>query len=477
LNKDFNYLDEKPALEEIIEHYFEAIFVADSNGQVMLANPAAASILGIPLDKLIGANVSHLVSEGYYDRSTVLEVIKTKKSVMEVLNTKHGKKIVSNSHPLFDDNGNIVMVLSTGVERDIIREFTTTLEREREAKDKYRNEVEYLRDRNLEKDKIVAKSSLMRNVLLQANKIAATDSTVMLYGESGTGKEVIAKYVHRYSHRKNAAFVTVNCAAIPDNLLESELFGYEKGAFTGASNKGKPGLFEIADKGTLFLDEIAELPLFLQPKLLRVIENGEVRKIGATNDKKVDVRLIGATNKNLKKMIADNTFREDLFYRLNVIPITLPPLRNRPEDIVALAEMFLQEYNIKYRFNKYFGPGIVNDLLHYNWPGNVRELKNIIERLFLTTQGDEINSYETGITMPVKENIVKRPEGVDIGKSQYSGNLKEVLGQVEKQYIEQVIQECNGSINEAAQKLGIHRSVLFRKRKGHDDANKQHVVE
>lgn len=473
MNSDCMRPEVKPTLGEIVNSYFEAIFVTDSNGQVLLANPASADILGISLEKLIGANVLDLVNEGYYDRSTVLEVIEKKKSVMGVLNTKHGKKIVSKSHPLFDDNGSIKMVLSTSVERDIIQEFLSTLEREREVKNKYRNEVEYLRERNLEKDKIVAKSTLMRNVLVQANRIAATDSTVMLYGESGTGKEVIAKYLHRYSNRKKAPFVTVNCAAIPENLLESELFGYEKGAFTGANTKGKAGLFEIADKGTLFLDEIAELPLFLQPKLLRVIENGEVRRIGSTNDKKIDVRLIGATNKNLKQMISDHTFREDLFYRLNVIPIMLPPLRSRPEDIIAMAEMFLQEYNIKYRYNKYFGPGIINDLLRYHWPGNVRELKNIIERLFLTTQNDEINSYETGITMPVRESEVKTG-GTENSSKKYSGELKDVLEEVEKQYIEQVIQECQGSINEAAKMLGIHRSVLYRKRKKHDDANGQH---
>lgn len=461
----------QPTLEDIINAYFEALFVVDNKGQVVLANPAASRILGIPKEILIGANVLELVKEGYYNKSTVLEVIETKRSAMAVLNTRHGKTIVSNSHPLFNDNDDLVMVLSTSIEQGIIKDYIIALEQEREAKNKYRNELEYLRDRNLEQEKIVAKSTLMRSILLEANKIAPTDSTVMLYGESGTGKEVIAKYIHRHSNRKQSAFVTVNCAAIPENLLESELFGYEKGAFTGASSKGKTGLFEIADQGTLFLDEIAELPLYLQPKLLRIIENGEVRKIGATNDKKVDVRLIGATNKDLKQMIAEGTFREDLFYRLNVIPIVIPPLRKRPDDIIALAEMFLQEYNVKYSLNKYFGDGIINDLLQYHWPGNVRELKNIIERLFLTTEGNVIKRFDSGITFPVKEDIEKRAGDNIMPQTQYSGKLKDVLGEVEKHYIEQVIEECNGSINEAAQKLGIHRSVLYRKRKHHDDAN------
>ena len=306
---------------------------------------------------------------------------------------------------------------------------------------------------------------------MEAGNVAKTDSTVMLYGESGTGKDVIAKYIHRLSKRKDAAFISLNCAAIPENLVESELFGYEKGAFTGADKKGKHGLFEIADKGTLFLDEIAELPLYLQPKLLRVIENGEVRSIGATVDKKVDVRLIAATNKNLKQMVENNLFRQDLFYRLNVIPITIPPLRDRPEDILVLAQKFLDELNKKYKCNKFFGPRITDSLMKYHWPGNVRELKNIVERLFITSPDLEINGYDSVIVSHgeryADEEDLQLNADLSAIESNKNVKLKEFLAEAEEYYIEKVIEECNGSISEAANRLGIHRSVLYRKRKSY----------
>lgn len=307
-------------------------------------------------------------------------------------------------------------------------------------------------------------STVMKKLMEKINRLATTDSTIILYGESGTGKDVVAKYIYSQSLRREAPFITINCAAIPESLLESELFGYEKGAFTGAGNKAKPGLFEIADKGTLFLDEIAELPLCLQPKLLRVIENGEVRRIGATVNKKIDVRLIAATNRNLKEMVKNGTFREDLFYRLNVIPIEIPPLRERKEDIIALAQHFLNELNNKYKTSKYFGAKIINSLVKYDWPGNVRELKNIVERLFISTPGSEINSWDN-VIIPLG-NDERESSSADINLSKYTDiTLKEFLEEAEKQYIEQVIKECNGSINDAANKLGIHRSVLYRKRK------------
>jgi len=421
----------------------------------------AEILLGIPKSKMIGNNVRELVREGFYDKSPILETIETKQSVMGIIKTRHGNTLIVSSQPLFDDKGNLRMVIAASIEQNLLQQFMSKLE---EEKNKYQVELTYLRNRNLEKDHYVAASTVMKKLMEKINRLATTDSTIILYGESGTGKDVVAKYIYSQSLRREAPFITINCAAIPESLLESELFGYEKGAFTGAGNKAKPGLFEIADKGTLFLDEIAELPLCLQPKLLRVIENGEVRRIGATVNKKIDVRLIAATNRNLKEMVKNGTFREDLFYRLNVIPIEIPPLRERKEDIIALAQHFLNELNNKYKTSKYFGAKIINSLVKYDWPGNVRELKNIVERLFISTPGSEINSWDN-VIIPLG-NDERESSSADINLSKYTDiTLKEFLEEAEKQYIEQVIKECNGSINDAANKLGIHRSVLYRKRK------------
>lgn len=448
-------------LEDIVANFHQSIFVSDHEGNVIFANPMAEILLGIPKSKMIGNNVRELVREGFYDKSPILETIETKQSVMGIIKTRHGNTLIVSSQPLFDDKGNLRMVIAASIEQNLLQQFMSKLE---EEKNKYQVELTYLRNRNLEKDHYVAASTVMKKLMEKINRLATTDSTIILYGESGTGKDVVAKYIYSQSLRREAPFITINCAAIPESLLESELFGYEKGAFTGAGNKAKPGLFEIADKGTLFLDEIAELPLCLQPKLLRVIENGEVRRIGATVNKKIDVRLIAATNRNLKEMVKNGTFREDLFYRLNVIPIEIPPLRERKEDIIALAQHFLNELNNKYKTSKYFGAKIINSLVKYDWPGNVRELKNIVERLFISTPGSEINSWDN-VIIPLG-NDERESSSADINLSKYTGiTLKEFLEEAEKQYIEQVIKECNGSINDAANKLGIHRSVLYRKRK------------
>ena len=464
-------------LEYIIENYNESIFVTDHTGKVIYANPAASKILDIPLDRMIGYTVTELINQGYYDNSPVLKVIETKEEVIGVLNTRTGKQLIVSSRPFFNNKGELTMVLSSSIEKSILHKFISILEFERSEKNKYLEEVHHLRGIYFDDGEVVAQSSLMKKVILEASNVATTDSTVILYGESGTGKDVIAKYIHRLSKRKDAAFISVNCAAIPENLMESELFGYEKGAFTGADKKGKHGLFEIADKGTLFLDEIAELPLYLQPKLLRVIESGEVRRIGATVDKKVDVRLIAATNKNLKQMVENNLFREDLFYRINVIPISIPPLRDRPEDILVLAQKFLDELNTKYKTNKFFGPQISDSLRKYHWPGNVRELKNIVERLFITSPGLEMKGYDN-VIIPHEGRLTDEGDlqlSTDLSVIENSmspnadnnGKLKEFIAEAEKYYIEKVIDECNGSISEAANKLGIHRSVLYRKRKSY----------
>lgn len=461
-------------LERIIVQSKEPLFVTDNKGIVILASPASARILGIPLNELIGADVHNLCKAGYYDRSTVMEAINKKEDAIGIINAKYGKKFVSKSYPLFNDNGELEMILTTSFEENLIELLTQIVKTEEDFIEEPNRFRKF--DNAPDTTGIIARSKIMKKILLYAKRAAASDSTIMLYGESGTGKDVLAKYIYENSIRRNAPFVTINCATIPEHLVESELFGYEKGAFTGAQNKGKPGLFEMADNGTVFLDEIAELPIFLQPKLLRILENSEIRRIGGVTDKKINIRIIGATNKNLQEMVSQNKFRDDLFYRLNVIPINIPPLRERREDIIPLAKMFLSNYNTKYNSHKLFDIKLLDAFVGYDWPGNVREVRNIVERLCITTKDDVIQDQDFSEILSSSAADTIANQNV-ISFDQYQGTLKEVLDKVENQYIEQVIKECNGAIGEAAKKLGIDRTVLYRKRKKHHVAYAQHVVE
>jgi len=328
--------------------------------------------------------------------------------------------------------------------------------------DHNRTEEEYLSQEGLKNSEPVAESQQMREIIKISNIIAKTDSTVMLIGETGTGKEVMARYIHQKSLRSKEPFIPVNCAAIPHELLESEFFGYVRGAFTGANPQGKPGLFEIADKGTLFLDEIAELPLAMQSKLLRVLESSEAQRLGDTNIYQTDIRFIAATNRDLITMISQKLFRSDLYYRLNVIPVYLPPLKERPEDILVLANKYLEELNRKYGLKKIFSTQATQAFLNYSWPGNVRELRNVVERLVITSASDILN-FEDDSLINGKESL----ETVESspGKKAYQGTLKSVIKAVEEEYINQVLAECGGRVGEAAQRLGIHRSMLYRKNK------------
>ncbi|KJR48490.1 Sigma-54 dependent transcriptional regulator [Desulfosporosinus sp. I2] len=454
------------SLEEVMDNSYDSIFVTDAMGNILLANPTSERLLNLPATEMVGKNIRELIEKGYWDKSIALEAIEKRSTVTGVLKTRDGAYLMCTSRPLFDDNGNITMVISNSRDQDTLVKLAQTLDKERELVQRYKDEVQYLRNQGLKNRHLVAESLAMKNLLLKANKVGPTDSSVLLYGESGTGKEVLAKYVHSISRRSKEAFITVNCSAIPENLIEAELFGYEKGSFTGADAKGKPGLFELADKGTIFLDEIGEMPLILQAKLLRVLENGDVRRIGSTTSRKVDFRLVCATNRDLKMMIANKTFREDLFYRINVVPLRLTPLRERSEDIMAMSDIFLEELNRKYGYEKVFSAETLKGFLNYRWPGNVRELRNLIERLVITTVGQVID-YQVEEITNVPRNIVtnlNHNENETFGITVSSkAPLKKIMNQVEKEYIKNILHECNGCVSEAARILRIDRSAIYRK--------------
>ncbi len=302
---------------------------------------------------------------------------------------------------------------------------------------------------------LVLYSNTMMELVDVALRVAKVDSTVLICGESGVGKELLAKLIHDQSSRSLGPFVKINCGAIPENLLESELFGYEAGAFTGASKQGKLGQFELASGGTLFLDEIGELSLSLQVKLLRAIQEQEFVRVGGVKPRTVDVRFIAATNRDLEQMIRQGMFRADLYYRLNVIPVLVPPLRERKEDILPLVHHFQQKYTQKLKMEKTFAPEVLKIFLHYPWAGNVRELENIIERLFVTTSEKIVRVCD------LPQNLVVTP-----GEANQTGGimpLKEALLQTEQRLIEQAL-AVYGNTYKAAEALGIDQSTLMRKK-------------
>jgi PAS domain S-box-containing protein len=459
-------LSDSHSLEEILDNSYDSIFVNDAAGNVLMVNPTAERLLNVPAAQMVGVNIRELLKKGYWDKSIALEAIEKKTTVTGILRTRDGVNLLCTSHPLFDAKGNLMMVVNTSRNRDALVNLARTLDKERELVQRYKDEVQYLRSQGLKNRHLVAESPAMKNLLLEANSVGPTEASVLLYGESGTGKEVMAKYIHSISGRSKEAFITVNCSAIPENLIEAELFGYEKGSFTGADAKGKPGLFELADHGTIFLDEIGEMPLILQAKLLRVLENGDVRRIGGTVSRKVNFRLICATNRDLKLMVAGKTFREDLFYRINVVPLQIVPLRERPEDIMALSDMILEALNKKYGYDKVFAADTLKGFLNYSWPGNVRELRNLIERLAVTTVG-RIIDYQV-------EDMSNTPRNISANQSQKEGGLpgiplnskaplRNVMDQFEREYVKKVLRECNGCVSEAARILGIDRSAIYRK--------------
>ncbi|MDQ0341180.1 transcriptional regulator with PAS, ATPase and Fis domain [Caldalkalibacillus uzonensis] len=311
---------------------------------------------------------------------------------------------------------------------------------------------------------LVVASKKMKEIMALANKISQVDSTVLLLGETGTGKEVVAKAIHENSSRnRTGAFIKVNCGAIPSELLESEFFGYAPGAYTGAKKEGKPGMFELAHNGTLFLDEVGEIPLHLQVKLLRILQDQCLTRVGGTTEIQVNVRIIAATNRNLELMVSQGKFREDLYYRLNVVPITIPPLRERKEDISPLIGYFLNKLNEKYQTNKSISISALEVMQQYTWPGNVRELTNMIERLVLTVNQDIIYKKHLPFGKNEDKSLKQKSLLLENANQSFSTNMFE---SVEKELIVTMLEQA-GSIRKAAKKLGVSHTTLLRKMKKH----------
>ena len=467
--KYYKVLDEKAErliekyLKAIIECSFDGIYITDGEANTWMINEAYERITGLDSEKLLGENMWTLMERGIISSSGSLLAIAEKRIVTLYQTFSTGKRAMITSTPIFDDEGEIVLV-ETNV-RDLTEICALREQAERDKNElEQRRQLEFIKEKKV--DMVVCDENTIKTLLL-ADSVAKMDTTVVLCGESGVGKEVFAKYIRDNSRRKDAPYVKVNCGAIPENLIESELFGYEKGSFTGANKSGKIGLFEMADHGTIFLDEIGELPLNMQVKLLRVLQEQEIERIGGTKPVRIDVRVIAATNRNLEKMIEEKKFREDLYYRLMVFPIHIPALRERKKDIESLAEYFLKELNNRYKGNKHLAENCMMILENYQWPGNVRELKNIVERAFIISQSDEITTESIPITdANVHMNKYRKAKAslaidTDIP-------MEEAVKQLEMIYMDKAFEKY-GNVRDAAESLGMSASTFVRKRQKYQE--------
>jgi len=457
-------------LRAVLDSSYDEIFITDGEGKTLRVSATCEMLYGISGEEIVGRDVRDLERQGIFGPSATLKALESRSRVTVVQDTRSGRRLVVTSQPVFGSDGRITRVISTARDITEVDMLRKQLEETEQLLKEYRCRLAELRSNQVIDEGMVVRSPKMMDVITLAERVASVDSTVLLVGASGVGKEVIARAIHSKSPRSHGPFIKINCGAIPATLLESELFGYEGGAFTGARRHGKPGLIELASRGTLLLDEIAELPLNLQVKLLHVLEEDTVVRVGGSKRVDVDVRFIAATNRDLEELVRTGSFRQDLYYRLKVIPIFIPPLKERRDDILPLARYFLDQYNRRLGVEKRFHPMVLQRLLAHDWPGNVRELENLIERLVVLTPGDEITTGDLPDEIAgEKEEEASRREGrgrTPVPPRAGGGRttLKEAVGDTEEHLLRDALAR-GGSTRGAAALLGVHQSTVVRKMK------------
>ena len=447
----------------IVDSLDDSIFITDKDGMVLYVNPAYENNTGIKYDEVVGHTVQDIIENiGLFRGGSTLDVLRTKKRVFRLATTYKGDSPrvgYTVGVPIFDDDGELkqVVVSSRPIDslRGLRKDFQSFLDEANALKETSNNIKLYeSADDPILSESLIGSSASLRDVWEMIQKVAPTDASVMINGESGVGKEIVADEIYKNGPRKDQPFVKVNCASIPVNLLESELFGYEKGAFTGASASGKKGLFEMANHGTLLLDEIGDMPLDLQVKLLRAIQNKEITRVGGTKPIPLDIRFISSTNSDLKKKIEDGTFRRDLFYRLSVIPIHIPPLRERTDDLEELCDHFIKEYSEHHGHKIHLLPAHLNLMKKYSWPGNIRELENVIEYLTICSSG-------TGsINSDMLQSLLNITDADEMNINEIP--LSESMEQHEIARIENALANSR-NLREAGKILGVNASTVSRK--------------
>ncbi|MRH41198.1 PAS domain-containing protein [Aquibacillus halophilus] len=449
------YLDFK----SIINSMFDIVHVTDQEGTTLYCSDNYEDFFGISPLEMIGKNIEEFYDLGYFKPSITKQVISSKKKVSTLQNTFNDRKLFVEGFPYYDASGKFSGVVNVSTDITNEEKLIDELKAVKELGSMYFEEInkKYTENNNEAHLSLVFRSEIMTQTVDLAKRLSKVDSSVTLLGESGVGKGVLARYIHENSFRNKKDFVHINCGAIPENLIESELFGYNKGAFTGADQKGKLGLIEKANGGTLFLDEIGDLPINLQVKLLNVLQEKQITRIGGSKPIDIDIRLITATNKDLKKMVAENSFREDLYYRIFVVPIEVPSLRERVEDISILVSYFMDIFSQKYLLNKKLSEKCYKIFEQYDWPGNVRELENLVERLVVTSNGDVITSDH--IPLSISESIDSDTPNIKVN---HIINLPKAVEETERQLVQMALKKYSTTVK-IAEVLGISQASASRK--------------
>ena len=456
-------------LMAVLESSFDGIFITDGDGTPIWVNHSYEIISGLTAKDVVGIPMKELVAQGKVSASASLMAIDQGKAVTIDQTFPSGKQVVVTSTPIYDKDDKIYMVATNVRDISELISLRADLDRQRDLSARYEQEIAIIRDQLHASPELVAEDPSTLDLLRIVGRAALLDTVVLILGETGSGKERIASYIHHISPRARKNFIRVNCGAIPENLAESELFGYERGAFTGANREGKAGLFEVANEGTIFLDEVGELSLATQTKLLRVLQEKELTRVGGSKPIKIDVRVIAATNRDLEKCVREGTFREDLYYRLSVFPVRVPPLRERPLDIPKLAEDVITELNHTYEHKKVITPAAEAVLVSYAWPGNVRELRNVMERAFIMSDGEEIRPQDLAITgdfiHPTVHHADRTPASG--GPVLDRGTFQEQVEIFEAGLIAQAL-EAEGTLRGAARRLDMDPATLLRRKKKYE---------
>lgn len=456
----------KKNIDVLLDCIDEAILIVDPDANILKYNEAFRRLTGLPDNSFTGMNLKDIVEQGWLKESAALKSLEVKTKIDMNVTYETGQTATWTYIPIFDDQGKFVLTVGTG--RDVTK--LVTLEKKLKISETILSQYE---GRILSEAggagevEIIHASSAMRQVIRIGLKAAATSSPVLIWGETGVGKEIAASSIHKAGSRGSKPFIAINCASIPHELLEAEFFGYEEGSFTGAKKSGKKGILEEAHEGTFFLDEIGELPLNMQSKLLRFLQEGQFKKIGSNKTQSVDVRIICATNLTLDQLMNSKLFRQDLFYRIAVIPIFIPPLRDRKEDIQPLIQYFIKTFNKKYKTNISIPARLMKRLNSYEWPGNVRELKNVVERMAIIFASQVLNEEDLELILNIKSSQDKNSHDLPAPgqtAAELPSSLSKAVGQFEEKWIRQAYQKT-GSIVAAAKALGINPSTIHRKLK------------
>ncbi|MFG0418265.1 sigma-54 interaction domain-containing protein [Ectopseudomonas khazarica] len=446
-----------PGFRELLDALHDGVYITDADGITLKVNSAYERLTGLRSEDVVGQHMQALVEQGVISQSVSLRVLKEGKALSLMQSVSQGKRLLVSGTPIFAEDGRVRYVVST------VRDMTELLRMKHE-----RDELQQLRKLRSSTAKLhagqrddlldtspVANLPASGRVFALARQVAASDVKVLLQGETGVGKTLIAQYIHKSSPRAAQPFLALNCGALPENLIEAELFGYVAGAFTGAGSKGKRGLLELAHQGTVFLDEIGDLPLALQVKLLKVIEESRFIPVGGLELKEVDVRIVTATHHDLRAMVSEGRFRADLYYRLNVVPIHVPALRERREEIQPLLDFYLAEFNQRYGRELSWGLEALDALTDYDWPGNIRELINLVERLVVTCSAGSVELFD----LPEEMRAARGARD-----DEHLLPLRKQVEQLERRLIRQALVQ-HKTTREAARVLGLSQATLVQKMK------------